>query len=100
MIEFSIPSLILPFFFLNKPVCHENGHKCHLAQKTAAQIYKILVRKPERKRPLLRHWCMQDSNVRMDLREMKWEGVDWICLAQDRYQWQALVNMVMNLWVP
>jgi len=36
----------------------------------------------------------------MDLREIWWEGVDWMHLAQDRDQWQALVKMVMNLWVP
>jgi hypothetical protein len=34
----------------------------------------------------------------MDLREIRWEGVDWIHLAQDRDQWQGLVNTVMNLW--
>jgi hypothetical protein len=36
----------------------------------------------------------------MDLREIGWDGVNWINLAQDRGQWQAVVNMVMNLWVP
>jgi len=36
----------------------------------------------------------------MDLREIGWEGVDWMFLAQDRVQWWALVNTVMNLWVP
>jgi hypothetical protein len=36
----------------------------------------------------------------MDLREIEWEGVDWMCMAQDRGQWQALVNVVMNLQVP
>jgi hypothetical protein len=36
----------------------------------------------------------------MDLGEIGWDGVDWIELAQDRDQWSALVNMVMNLWVP
>jgi hypothetical protein len=36
----------------------------------------------------------------MDLREIKWEDVDWMHLAQDRDQWKAIVNMVMNLWVP
>jgi hypothetical protein len=36
----------------------------------------------------------------MDLREIEWDGVDWIVLAQDRDQWRALVNMVMNLRVP
>jgi hypothetical protein len=38
--------------------------------------------------------------IRMDLREIGWEGVDWIHLAQDRDQWQALVNMIMNPQVP
>jgi hypothetical protein len=38
--------------------------------------------------------------MRMDLREMEWEGVDLMHLAQNRDQWQELVNMVMNLWVP
>jgi hypothetical protein len=40
------------------------------------------------------------DNIRIDLREIVWEGVDWMHLAQDRDQWWALVNMVMNLWVP
>jgi hypothetical protein len=40
------------------------------------------------------------GNIEMDLRETAWNGMDWIDLAQDRDQWQALVNTVMNLWVP
>jgi hypothetical protein len=40
------------------------------------------------------------NNIRFDLREIGWEGADWIHLAQDGYQWQTLVNMVMNLQVP
>jgi hypothetical protein len=39
-------------------------------------------------------------NIRIDLREIGWEGVDWIHLPQDMDHWKALVNMVMNLWVP
>jgi hypothetical protein len=39
-------------------------------------------------------------NIKMDLREMGWDGGDWIDLVQDRDQWRALVNAVMNLWVP
>jgi hypothetical protein len=61
--------------------------------------YKILVRKPERKRPCGRprhRW----EDIRMDLRELGSEGVDCIHLAQDRDQWQAIVNVVMNLQVP
>jgi hypothetical protein len=40
------------------------------------------------------------DNIRMDLREIGWDGVDWVDLAQDRDRWRALVNMVMNLRVP
>jgi hypothetical protein len=39
-------------------------------------------------------------NIKMDLREIGWDGVDWIDMAQDRDQWRALVNTVLNLWVP
>jgi hypothetical protein len=61
--------------------------------------YNILVGKPEGKRQLgsLRHrW---EESIRMDLKETGEGGADWIHLAQDRDQWQAVVNMVMNLWV-
>jgi hypothetical protein len=47
------------------------------------------------------HW--EDKwvdNIKMDLREIGWDGMDWIDLAQDRYQWRTLVNTVMNLRVP
>jgi hypothetical protein len=40
------------------------------------------------------------NNIKMDLREIGWDGMDWIDLAQDRDQRRALVNAVMNLWVP
>jgi hypothetical protein len=40
------------------------------------------------------------DNIKMDLREIRWDGVDWIDLAQDRDQWRALVNTVLNLRVP
>jgi hypothetical protein len=40
------------------------------------------------------------DNIKMDLREIRWDGMDWIDLAQDRDQWRALVNTVMNIWVP
>jgi hypothetical protein len=40
------------------------------------------------------------DNIKMDLREIGWDGMDWIDLAKDRYQWRALVNTVMNLRVP
>jgi hypothetical protein len=63
-----------------------------MAEKKNA--YRILVGKPESKR---RRWV---DNIKMDLRETGWDGMDWIDLTQDRDQWRALVNMVMNLRVP
>jgi hypothetical protein len=56
--------------------------------------------KPEGKRPLRRPRHRWMDNIRLDLREMDWEVMDWIHLAQDRNQWQALMNVVMNLQVP
>jgi hypothetical protein len=60
--------------------------------------YRILVGKPEGKRPLgrsRRRW----EDTKIDLRGIGWGGMDWVHLAQDRYQWRALVNTVMNLRV-
>jgi hypothetical protein len=62
--------------------------------------YRILVGKPERKRPLGRPRRRWVDNIKIDLREIEWDGVDWIDLAQDRDQWRALVIKVMNLRVP
>jgi hypothetical protein len=61
--------------------------------------YRILVGKPEGKRILKRPRRRWVDNMKMDLREIGWD-VDWIELAQDRDQWRALVNTVMNLRVP
>jgi hypothetical protein len=63
--------------------------------------YKILVGKLEEKRPFGRPRCRCEDNIRMDLREIDWEIVDWIHLDQDRDEWWwALLNTVMNLRVP
>jgi hypothetical protein len=62
--------------------------------------YRILVGKPEGKRPLGRPRRRWVDNLRMDFREIGREGKDWMDLAQDRDQWRALVNTVMNLRVP
>jgi hypothetical protein len=62
--------------------------------------YGILVGKPEGKRPLGRQRRRWVDNVKKDLREIGWEGMDWIDLAQNRDQWRALVNTVMKLRVP
>jgi hypothetical protein len=63
-------------------------------------VYKVLVGKPEGKRPLRRSRHRWENNIKMDLQEVEREGVDWIELAQDRYRCQSLVNAVMNLRVP
>jgi hypothetical protein len=62
--------------------------------------YRILVGKPEGKRPLVRPRRRWVDNIKMNLREIGWDGMDWIDLFQDRNQWRALVNTVMNLRVP
>jgi hypothetical protein len=61
--------------------------------------YRILVGKPEGKRPLGRPRRRWVDYIKMDLRKIGWDGVDWIELAQDRDQRRALVNTVMNLRV-
>jgi hypothetical protein len=62
--------------------------------------YRILVGKPEGKSPLGRPRRRWLNNIKMDLREIGWDVMDWIDLAQDKDQWGALVDMVMNLRVP
>jgi len=59
-------------------------------------MYKILVGKPEWKRPFLRPRRRWEDNIRMGLREIGWEVVHWMHLAQDRDQWWAPVNTAMN----
>jgi hypothetical protein len=60
----------------------------------------IFVGKPEGKRPLARPRCVWVDNIKMDLREIGWDGMGSIDLSQDRDQWRGLVNMVMKLRVP
>jgi hypothetical protein len=62
-------------------------------------VYRVLMGKPEGKRPLGRPRHRWEDGIRMDIRESGWGSVDWIQMAQDRDLWQALVNMVMNLRV-
>jgi hypothetical protein len=63
------------------------------------QVYRILVEKPEGKRPLGRPRHRWEDGIRMDLKEIGCGGVEWIQLAQDRYRWRAVVNTVMKLLV-
>jgi hypothetical protein len=72
--------------------CSTNGEK--------RNAYRILVGNPEEKRPLRRPRRRWVDNIKMDRREIEWDGGDWINLAQDRDQWRSLVNAVMNLRVP
>jgi hypothetical protein len=71
------------------------GRACSTNGETR-NAYRILMGKPEGKRPR-RRWV---DSIEMDLGEIGWDGMDWIDLAQDRDQWRALVNTVMNLRVP
>jgi hypothetical protein len=63
-------------------------------------ICRFLVGKPDRKRPLGRPRQRWVDNIKKNLVEIGWDGVDWIGLAQDWDKWRAIVNVVMNLQVP
>jgi hypothetical protein len=63
------------------------------------KVYKVLVGKPEGKRPLGRPRRRWEDGIRIDLREIGLGGVDWIRLFQDRDRWRAVVSAVMNLQV-
>jgi hypothetical protein len=74
------------------------GHVVRMGETRNA--YRILVRKPEGKRPLGRPRRRWVDNIKIDLRGIGWDGVDLLHLAHDRDQWRALVHTVMNLRVP
>jgi hypothetical protein len=73
-------------------------HVARMGEKRNA--YRLLVGKPEGKRPLGRPRHRWVDNIKIDLVEIGWGGVDWIALTQDREKWRALVNAIMNLRVP
>jgi len=62
-------------------------------------VFRVLVGKPEGKRPLGRPRHRWEDNIKIDLQEVGCGGMDWIELAQDRVRWRALVNAIMNLQV-
>jgi hypothetical protein len=74
------------------------GHVARMGERRGA--YRALVGKPEGRRRLGRPRRRWEDNIKMDLREVRWGGMDWINLAQDRNRWRALVNAVMSLGVP
>jgi hypothetical protein len=72
-------------------------HVARMGEKRGA--YRILVGKPQGRRPLGRPRRRWEDNIKMDIQEVGWD-TDWIELAQDRNRWWAIVNAVMNLRVP
>jgi len=74
------------------------GHVARMGERRG--VYRVLVGKPEGKRPLARPRHRWEDNIKMDLQEVGCGGLDWIDLVQDRDSWRELVNEVMNLWVP
>jgi hypothetical protein len=73
-------------------------HVARMGEKRNA--YRILLGRPDGKRPLGRPRRRRAKNIKIDLRELGWDGMDWIDLAQNMDQWRALVNTVMNLRLP
>jgi len=71
------------------------GHVACMGERRG--IYRVLVGKPVGRRLLGRPRCRWEDNIKINLKEVGWGGMDWIELAQDRDNWQAGVNVVMNL---
>jgi len=75
------------------------GGKCSTHGK-GRSFYRVLVGRPEGKKPLGKPTRRWEDNIKMDRREIWIDGANWIRLAQGKVQWRAFVNTAMNLWVP
>jgi len=74
------------------------GHAARMSERRG--VYRVLVGKPDGKRPFGRPRLRWDENIMMDIQKVRCGDIDWIGLAQDRDRWPALVNGIMNLQVP
>jgi len=74
------------------------GHVARTGEERG--VYRVLVGEPEGRRPLGRPRSRWEGNIKMDLQEVGYGGMDWIELAQDRDRWRELVNAAMKLQVP
>jgi hypothetical protein len=74
------------------------GHVALMGERRG--VYRVLMGKPEGKSPLGRPRRRREDNIKMNLQELGYGGMDWIELDQDRDRWRVLVNVVMNLRVP
>jgi hypothetical protein len=79
-------------------MCRQNAGFMNITSCGGA--YMNLVGRPEGRRPLGRPRRRWEDNIKRDLQEVGWGGMDWIDIAQDRDRWWAIVNAVMNLRVP
>jgi hypothetical protein len=94
-----VPLLVTRYYSGNQIEKNEMDGACSTyGEKRGA--YRILVGRPEGRRPLGRPRHRWEDNIKMDLQEAGWVGMNWIELAEDRDRWRTLVNAIMNPWVP
>ena len=92
---YSLPSIV---WMVTSRRMRWEGHVARMREGRG--VHRVLVGKPEGKKPLERPRCRWEDNIKMDLQKVGGGCGDWMELAQDRDRWRALVNMVMNLRVP
>jgi hypothetical protein len=92
---YSSPSIVR---VIKSRIMKRAGHVAHMGEGRG--VYRFLVGRSEGKRPLGRPRSRWMDNIKMDLRETGIDGTNWIQVAQDRVQWRACVNTIMNLRIP